>query len=907
MSYRFIFFIIFCCITSSSESLRDGIFFKGADERVIIALGERADKYYHLLPSRRKMLKDRTQFFRFLGNFVEKKDSYPKCPIHHQAALKEHTYAHPGDPCAALLQTLFPSLNGVTLVPNQAAIDPVGQMTMGQVGRILAAIHKFKESSSAAHKELEEALHEILSIKDSLLKKMPSFLQWELTPREVKPGNLRRNTQALRRIRFFHILMAAIEYQQGEVFGKTMYTENILESSLVTFAWAKARSVEEMNQFYRAVIGIPDFVLPVERYTKKEYEALCEDLTAAPDIVEAVTSMCSERATVVFQGDRFFDPRVFITDQRYRSIRYRAKSYSNCVETAIYNFVINMARCLSLEGEIILQRDVFPKDSPVYKFFQTYSTVDALSSSVAIQQWSDDLMVGKQGISYVQQYLGAPKKNYEMYPGFINIYNMIAQLLGWDMISGGKEAEVQLMDAFTTLASFFSRADRELKVDFGEGLTYSPIRGDFLGAVSFIRDDIPFFTWEASSNHSIVLSNTEVLSCIGWKSRLHERVMPGEWHFGSWSENAEEVGYLRPTMTGESYRKKLSIFPFSLFERMAYSLEKPEYLWLLRMLPKDSGFSGLASLADYRQDSCIEAGVTTFITNLLHPDLGSRYYPVILSIASWAHNLQDEEMFGKLAATAPVLQRHSQLAGPAGKHFLTNFVKRIPSVLLRRTEATDYWNSSGVQIPQGISNSGEPLALLFDRNHWYKGFSFLRRVYVADFEIYTQEFYNLLRRHRVFSLLNKGEVSVTLGKDVEVDDFFIENLGRETSVHFRDPADIKEITVQAMRERGVVNIFTGFSSDFSLEGTPGEKKMFFSSYVHAIHLLVTNGFINNHEFLVDDIEEWPYEDIKGLLRIFREQYVDHRVVDFSGVVVAGDDEDAFKKIDKELSQEAASL
>lgn len=881
MLYRFFLFIIFCASSHISNSVREGLFLPEGDRVVRKALGKRKSNIQHLLPSKRDSNQHSVAFFRFYGNFGEKENADPRWPRHHQAALENDEFSHPIDPVSAFLQTLYPSPSGV-LRPNQAALDPIGALSMGQVGRIVASLQLLqRDFSDSAQDTFVKELHHTLSIRDKLLVKMPEFLQWEQKPNEKKPGKLQRDTKGCRRIRFFMILLEAAEFMKKKPYQEIIYPPNILEVSLVTYAWSKARSMEDMNSFYKVVTKDDSFALPSRMFGKEDYDAAARSLDLSMKVVPKIRCMAPGKASMALHGGRFFDFNQFFS-QPYMSVRYRGKSYPNCVEMSVYNFVVNIIRDSSTEGGIFFQKEFFSPESSAYAFFAKHRTLDRVTSFPAIQEWSDTCMVDQPGISYVRRYLGSKEKTYEMFPGFKNIASILASITGENTLhcKEGKEVEA-VINSFQQICSYFSREGHMLSVDPSTSLSFNTLLKDYVGTVAINRNGSPFCTWIASNKHSSI-NGTGASDSFGWKSRFNQEVMPEKWNFGLWRQGkGMPIRGMPAQNPEEDYTAYFAEMNSSLISKMAYSLPRRDYWWVLGMLPHNPEFATLVSLAQISSSAIVEEEIEILIRALLLPTLGSRYEPVILSLARKVNALEDVEILEKLACSIPYILRYSQ----KGERylFLRDFVRRVPDILLVRTNLAH--SSFSEEVPVESLNQGEPLAFYFERQEDTEIFSLLAQAKIKELEIYSQEFYQLLKSQGVFSLMAGREIKITIGPGVSIDKSLIENLGKSTAICFEGAASITGALLDQLVHTNIESVTVDFSPDFSSDMEDHEKMSAFEKYTDSIAMLLSKGFVQDHEFYIADVEGMWYDDVYNFFCLLVQKNIHPECIDLTDIKV----------------------
>lgn len=137
---RFLLLVLFILFNAPSHSLRSSLLIRGGDTAVADAFGRTVPDY--LQPSQRFTVEQQVSNTRFyLANFGSTPDR--SFPILEQIATGQCTFDHPSDPIAALVQTYHPSPDRELLVPNQAGLDPVGELRMQQVGLIMRHIAIF--------------------------------------------------------------------------------------------------------------------------------------------------------------------------------------------------------------------------------------------------------------------------------------------------------------------------------------------------------------------------------------------------------------------------------------------------------------------------------------------------------------------------------------------------------------------------------------------------------------------------------------------------------------------------------------------------------------------------------------------------------------------------------------------
>lgn len=542
-----LFFVVF---SLNGSALRDGIFLQGADEAVSQALLKQNPQTpvpEYLLPSHRERTKPQIRFLRLMGNYGDTAD--PKFPIHHQMLQGEHQFAHPQDPIAALIQTLYPSPDQDLFVANQAAIDPISDLTPQQLGTILRILRLKKFNTIVRDScrrprfpkdQLHKQLSDFLDIKPAATKKYDTYLQQERDNDFRK--NISRDLLALRKLKFVNILSEASDYQTTTDLSATMYVENSVEMALVSYAWDKATSLDDLEVFYQAICDDTTFRLPKHLYGKADFDGVYTLLSASTTVVETLDDLSDEEQALALHGNRHFDPYDFYFET-YSQVSYKGKLYANCVEMAISNFFMSMARVYDNTHGIVLDHTVFPVGSPAYQYFRDFSTMDKFLSREGRQAWCDR-MVEKPGVRYVKKLSPEGPSCFELYPGIQNILNIMLYMLGRDtevvMASDPtqrlpwRELEKRLKE---TVASF-SRDGFEVTLDTYSKPPYDESLKDYTGTLSVEVNQKEAFDWQVLRDHSYLTAGNSSQDNVKWKKHYNndvvsriksETVVPMRW------------------------------------------------------------------------------------------------------------------------------------------------------------------------------------------------------------------------------------------------------------------------------------------------------------------------------------------------------------------------------------------
>lgn len=559
------------------------------------------------------------------------------------------------------------------------------------------------KTSSTAKKTLEASLKRVLNIKkeQKIADKYQEFLSVEMDPNNLKYSrNIRRDLKLFRRFRLLKLLIQSIELQCAPIFSQSPYVENIIERILVTFAWKKARSLEEMNNFYREVLEVPSFTLPTEVYNKVDYDHVTAELDSAASTEEglkiALKALSPELFVLATHGQQFFDPNVCIT-RSYATVTYTSKTYPNCVETSLFNFFINACRVLNQEDQIILDETIFPAGSLLREYFShpECSTEKILEPS-ELQRWSD-IVVEHGGIQYVRK---APKtdiKVYELCPGIVNLHNLMCILLGQDQshfLAYDRSVRQELEEKFQQLMDLVSKPLSMLKIDFGEDVVYQDGLGDFTGTMTLLRNGSPFFQWRVTKNHSYFSAQNS--SLLHWMERFNSYLYPTNWYNILNMVDPTQ----RPQPDGRVYNRHFSQVDPKILEIAAFT-RNTFFCYVPRYMDSDA-FKHLISLANFKNlDDFVTADsyLGALLTTLMRPQNGRQFQSAVFSFVSYVSRLNDDERYQELAFILPTLRSLC-----SEEDFWNELWQRAPKVfLITPSRSTVDWIGTTPPIDMGAA------------------------------------------------------------------------------------------------------------------------------------------------------------------------------------------------------------
>lgn len=312
-----------------------------------------------------------------------------------------------------------------------------------------------------------------------------------------------KKKEAFSVFRFVDVLTEALEEEDlSTIQERNIYPSYIVQRTLITFFWKKAKKIDDIIDFYSGLFEQeqgPMLNIPLNQlYSEEEYYQARAKALEENRVPDLETAMLLSRGFEVFEDTL---PPIFY----YSTSVFKKKLYPDCVETMIRYLICCFARTKREHG-VFFDPTTFPEHSRARQFFEKFSSPDEALTEEARNIFSDTVsnLPSRDGINIVYT-----KTTYEIESGFINILHVLMHLFtpithslpAAVLFEGGEEA---VSAALTSLMQQFSR----------EGLTFSwrtdgplkadPALKDFFGTIILQVNGVDQLKWCAVNGHAYI-------------------------------------------------------------------------------------------------------------------------------------------------------------------------------------------------------------------------------------------------------------------------------------------------------------------------------------------------------------------------------------------------------------------
>ncbi|MDP3532361.1 MAG: hypothetical protein Q8S31_03630 [Alphaproteobacteria bacterium] len=320
----------------------------------------------------------------------------------------------PQDHVASFIQFLFPSFDRINFIPNQISRNPISKLSFVGIGKILREITL---DDGKLSENLLKKINEIL-VEDIFSRKYMEFLKCYNSKKEknrfLSSLDAFLETKSCKPIALFsRILLEALR----ETKEYTSYPKNVVEHTLLAFAWKKADKRADMEELVKAAGGLADinsntnfnkdFYFSSKKKQKDEPGALDNEVFANPEL-----------ASFFGYGHEIYENEypLLIT---YGQAKFNECQFADCVETMIrniFNILLYDNSSNRFEVDKLKNVEIKVKDELIC-FYTNYPTILLQKTQKARNDWAT-IVSNKENIEYV-------RNGYEMESGFINVVMLL--------------------------------------------------------------------------------------------------------------------------------------------------------------------------------------------------------------------------------------------------------------------------------------------------------------------------------------------------------------------------------------------------------------------------------------------------------------------------------------------------
>jgi hypothetical protein len=500
---------------------------------------------------------------RFFGNYgTTPRDAYPA----HPAVAAEPGDDHPQDAIAAVLQYLFPSPDGASLVANERNKDPIGEIAIEQ--RSLRSSGKGEGGLRKLRTLLDASLdyrRRLATHPDTADPDFRHAVDRILAPKEGGTPFKTRDLALARGLRqhFARMLQEAVREEIAD--AGTRYPPDIVEVALLAYAWRTAEHVGELYQAFAGLLEAP--ATPLRRFDETQFRAgigafeqRMAEAAGSPPSPEAVFLFTHGIKVFGRKGSHAFAMPDLLS---YAQATHEGRTYPDCGETSLRNFfMIILSRRGILDPERLadLRAALAPGESKLERkavdgnfhhlerFFTTFGSPSAQRARTARNAW--DQVVANLNRSDDPLPIEYRDTTHNLSgTGIENMLNLMAHLLPdpvlnqpWSHYPDERpEMTARKLDAICRLVS---RKDRDCVLDWdvgGRQEVPAPIV-----TVRFTLNGAPAFTWGFLDRHFVLRAYDRPMD-LGFSFR------PPEFLLRAWLQRFQGSRYaLAPAGPGGS-------------------------------------------------------------------------------------------------------------------------------------------------------------------------------------------------------------------------------------------------------------------------------------------------------------------------------------------------------------------
>lgn len=442
LSIVFLFFLFFTKLTHADIPI----------EQIFFLYENTKDEYKEISPiwGVIDFMSDLIKNIRFFGHFASNRHSnlkpYP--------CFDNKELSNPQDPISALLQYLFPSLDGYILVHNARDYDPIGYITqdkdLKKLSNILFTVVNFKTNNMTKEK-FKTTINAILP---ELSQKNP-----KIGNRKLK--NNKRNDFNKINQNFINILTEAIIAENAGSFADK-YPSSVVIPSLMAFALKIADNVDEIYQHF-------DWLFKQEKvlthFQCADYDALKQKIVSQPENHQNLNETLKLVLGYILFKQKIPKPLNYVST----FFEHNGKKivYPNCGETSLLNFLYYV---LGEKGRINFNfMNSIPIKDDVKAFFVKYPHISFAGTRQAhadfsniISNLNDDTLDPSLKIKYRQNVCNIEGT------GILNMLNVLEKLIPYICLNktwpkNNQKIFTLATEKLTHLCTIFSRSNFILK------------------------------------------------------------------------------------------------------------------------------------------------------------------------------------------------------------------------------------------------------------------------------------------------------------------------------------------------------------------------------------------------------------------------------------------------------------
>ncbi|MDP1724563.1 MAG: hypothetical protein Q8L85_07665 [Alphaproteobacteria bacterium] len=206
----------------------------------------------------------------------------------------------------------------------------------------------------------------------------------------------------------------------------TFYPKNVVEHTLLAFAWKKADKRTDMEELVKAAVDSVDFSNNSNTNFNQDFYFSCKKKQKdEPESFENEVFSNPELASFFGHGHEIYENEypLLIT---YGQARLGEYQFPDCVETMIRNFfniLLYDNRSNKFEVDKLKNTEIKVSDELI-SFYANYPTISLQKTQRARNDWAT-IVSNKENVKYLQRDKFNPQKGYEMASDIINVVMLL--------------------------------------------------------------------------------------------------------------------------------------------------------------------------------------------------------------------------------------------------------------------------------------------------------------------------------------------------------------------------------------------------------------------------------------------------------------------------------------------------